>query len=304
MPARVLIADGDLGFAQFLEHALRLDGYEVRIAGDADSARMWAESFEPEVLISEISLPGAEAFGVVEHCLQLNPKLLCAILTDEDVDRHLDAFHTYQIAHVYTKGIPFHSNEFLVRLRQSIVGDIFGFEAFLDEPLQHFDWNLRSPTDIELVTETVINICQLGERDKHLRMVLGEVLTNALFYGARNEKGEDKLDWDRDFELPAETSIQLRLAIDQAHIALSITDPGGRLDRDTLLYWLKRQTPPASGGLPEGILDTHGRGLFITRQLMDRVFFNIEKGVRSECLLLLFKESRPTPYKPLSILEI
>jgi CheY-like chemotaxis protein/anti-sigma regulatory factor (Ser/Thr protein kinase) len=304
MAVKVLIADQDSSFALFLELALRNEGYEVRLAPDSDSAHIWLESFQPDVLITEIQIPGSGGFELIRHAMTQAPDLLCVILTEEDVDRHLSVLHELRIAHVYTKGVPFHSAEFLVRLRQSLEGNIFGLDPFLDEVLEESHWTIRSPADIEDVTRHVAQHCPLGDRNKHLQMVLTEVLTNAVFYGARSEKGEEKLDWDRDFELAEDQAIQMRLAKDQLRIGISVTDPGGKLDRDTVLYWLRRQTPEIDGCLPEGVLDTHGRGLFITRRLMDRVYFNVEKGVRSECVLLLYRDIPTTTYKPLSILEV
>jgi anti-sigma regulatory factor (Ser/Thr protein kinase) len=78
--------------------------------------------------------------------------------------------------------------------------------------------------------------------------------------------------------------------------ALSITDQGGSLTTDGVMYWLERNVTG------EGIFDTGGRGLFLMHCLMDRLLIRIVPKEKTE--LFLFKEYNvPEGRTPLAGLE-
>ncbi len=57
---RVLIVDDDESSAQIMAMILRLDGHEVRLAGSVPSALELIPGYRPEVLLSDIGLPGLD----------------------------------------------------------------------------------------------------------------------------------------------------------------------------------------------------------------------------------------------------
>ena len=56
-------------------------------------------------------------------------------------------------------------------------------------------------------------------------------------------------------------------------------------------------------GLPLGLSDSHGRGLFICREISDSLIFNIEKGRKTEIICFL-RRNGSRFHKSLSIYEI
>ena len=55
---RVLVVEDDDAIAQVLQRSLRMEGYEVRIAGDGTTALDEAHGFLPDLLILDLGLPG------------------------------------------------------------------------------------------------------------------------------------------------------------------------------------------------------------------------------------------------------
>src|SRR3569833_2508482 len=60
--ARVLVVEDDEEIAQVLQRSLRLEGYEVRIAGAGESALAQSSAFNPDLVILDLGLPSLVGF--------------------------------------------------------------------------------------------------------------------------------------------------------------------------------------------------------------------------------------------------
>src|SRR5262249_38706205 len=76
---RVLVVDDNVDAATTLAEAVRLDGHDVRVSHDGPSALKDAESFEPEVVLLDIGLPGMDGYEVVGK-LRRMPRLERALI--------------------------------------------------------------------------------------------------------------------------------------------------------------------------------------------------------------------------------
>src|SRR3954449_7178853 len=61
---RVLVVEDDSEIAQVLQRSLRLDGYDVRIAGDGEAALDQAAAYHPDLVILDLGLPKLDGIGV------------------------------------------------------------------------------------------------------------------------------------------------------------------------------------------------------------------------------------------------
>jgi CheY-like chemotaxis protein len=67
----VLVVDDNVDAALTLSEAVRLDGHEVRVAHEGQSALEQAASFAPEVVLLDIGLPGLDGYQVVRRMREL-----------------------------------------------------------------------------------------------------------------------------------------------------------------------------------------------------------------------------------------
>jgi hypothetical protein len=81
-------------------------------------------------------------------------------------------------------------------------------------------------------------------------------------------------------------------------------DQKGLLSKKDVLFWFERNTTKGDDGLSVGILDDHGKGLFITRESIDRFIVNIKRKSKTEIVMLNYKEGLYDGYRPLWIQEI
>jgi DNA-binding response OmpR family regulator len=66
-PPRVLVVEDDGDIAQALQRSLRLEGYEVRLAGDGVVALEQADAFAPDLVVLDLGLPRMDGVDVARQ---------------------------------------------------------------------------------------------------------------------------------------------------------------------------------------------------------------------------------------------
>ena len=80
---RVLIVEDDEDIAQALQRSLRMEGYEVRAAGDGRAALEQGRVFAPDLVILDLGLPGIDGLEVARS-LRADDDVPILILTARD----------------------------------------------------------------------------------------------------------------------------------------------------------------------------------------------------------------------------
>lgn len=80
-PGRVLIVDDEEVIASTLREFLQGEGYEVATARDLSSALAQVEALEPEIVLCDVQLPGADGITVLNRVLQIRPETLFIMIT-------------------------------------------------------------------------------------------------------------------------------------------------------------------------------------------------------------------------------
>ena len=73
--------DDEEVIASTLREFLQGEGFEVATAGDLASALAQVEAFEPEIVLCDVQLPGADGITVLNRTLQLRPETLFIMIT-------------------------------------------------------------------------------------------------------------------------------------------------------------------------------------------------------------------------------
>ncbi len=300
----VLIVDDDATIRGMIAEALAQFGWRVETAGDGVEALERLAVGPCDIVLSDINMPRMGGFELFQRMGSGYPKVKRVLMTAYNLDDYVRMARDYDIGNVITKTAPLDFKEMREILSALLHNAIFGLDRYMLETRSRREFLLRTPGQIDEIAETISTEYSDEAARKRFKVVLFELMTNALFYGARNEQGDSKHEWVRDFRLAEEESVAITACSDAEKIGVSVLDRGGKLDKRTVLYWLDRQTTHAENGLPYGILDYHGRGFFITRKYVDRFLINIEKGKRCEFCVFNYFKAMPSPNKPLLISEI
>src|SRR6185295_14272206 len=66
MSARILLVEDNADLAAGVEYNLKLEGYDVRIAGTGPDALQIAESWTPQLVLLDLMLPGMDGYKVLQ----------------------------------------------------------------------------------------------------------------------------------------------------------------------------------------------------------------------------------------------
>lgn len=90
---QIWVVDDDKSIRWVLEKALEKAGYQVKSFADADAALLALELAEPDVLISDIRMPGMDGIELLTHIREASPELPVIIMTaHSDLDSAVSAY--------------------------------------------------------------------------------------------------------------------------------------------------------------------------------------------------------------------
>jgi DNA-binding response OmpR family regulator len=113
-PPRVLVVEDDESIAQVLQRSLRMEGYDVKLAGDGIAALDVAHGFLPDLVILDLGLPRLDGIEVA-RTLREGDDVPILILTARDaVESRVEGLDVGADDYLIK---PFERQELLARLR-------------------------------------------------------------------------------------------------------------------------------------------------------------------------------------------
>lgn len=257
-----------------------------------------------DLVLSDINMPKMKGFELLHNVHKQYPDIKRVLMTSYNVEDYFDLAMKFNIGNIFVKTVPFNFNELSVVLNNLFTNNIFGPERYMaDDSTQHL-LLVKDSDDLPAVAQKAVSIISEVKNRKKIELVLIELLSNAVYYGARNETPDKKELWNHHFKLSDEDAVQVKILWDSEKYAISVMDKGGKLKKRDVLYWLNRQIRKDKNGLPVGVMDLHGRGFFIARRYIDRLIINIKENKKTEVIIINYFKNLFNGFKPLYINEI
>jgi anti-sigma regulatory factor (Ser/Thr protein kinase) len=177
----------------------------------------------------------------------------------------------------------------------------FGLERYMDPLCKLNQLVVRSSDDIMVAFGTLQKFLHRNkiEHANDLLTAVIEALTNAVYHVAKLPDGSLKYEKGQKIERLEEAEyVYVYFGQDLESIGIAIVDQGGRMTAEEILYWLERNISGA------GLMDTHGRGVYLMHRLVDRVLINIAPGQRTEIIILDYFNRTPNLNKPIYINQL
>src|SRR5919108_997445 len=114
-PVRVLVVEDDEEIAHVLQRSLRLDGYDVKLAGDGVQALEQAHAFLPDLIVLDLGLPRLDGIDVAKRLRDDGDDVPILMLTARDALESRVAGLDVGADDYLVK--PFERQELLARLR-------------------------------------------------------------------------------------------------------------------------------------------------------------------------------------------
>ena len=302
MNEKILLVDDEADFLDVLGEFLSDEGYCITRARNARQALAELVRGPFHLLLSDINMPGMKGFELIRETRLRYPTLKSALITAYDVRDYINMAKNYDIGNIITKTTPFNFEEVRLLVRNIITGDIFGLDKYVKNNVRFA--TVSSSTEIEEVIQTVVGTMPTLRHQRKFRQALNEIIINAVYYGAKQERGDRKDAWPVEVELAPDEEIRVCWGADDEKIGVSVVDQKGLLEKKDVLFWLERNTSKGADGLSVGLLDDHGKGMFITRESIDRFIVNIKRQEKTEIVMLNYKEGLYDGYRPLWIQEL
>jgi CheY-like chemotaxis protein len=297
--SKILVIDDEKLIREMISDYLEKD-YLVKTAENGERALALKDLGSFDLVISDINMPGLPGYEVLKRIKSAFPSIRVVLITAYNVDDYIRMAKEHGICNIISKTVPFNFKELDAVVQGLITEDIFGIEKYMLKDFEILkEYAIKSSSDAKDVREDVLNLFLKYVSDTgELRLVLDEIVTNALYHSIRNEEGMEKYKEFAHIKLQKEEYIYIKCALDKEKYGVSIVDNQGTLSKETALYKIDRHVKG------EGVLDDNGRGIFMSRIFADRLIINLSPGKKTEAVILNYKEKLYKGYKPLYINEL
>jgi DNA-binding response OmpR family regulator len=111
---RVLVVEDDEEIAQVLQRSLRLEGYDVRIAGDGEAALDQSVAFHPDLVILDLGLPKLDGIEVARRLRSSDDVPILMLTARDALEARVEGLDSGADDYLVK---PFERQELLARLR-------------------------------------------------------------------------------------------------------------------------------------------------------------------------------------------
>ncbi len=312
MKKNVLIADLSQ-YKHVLENNFKEAGYETIFCDSAFDAISKLKAYDIDIVVSEVELPGDNAFELYEYIQENYPYIPAIMITEKDIDTFFEKIFSQGIGNVLHK--PVVKSE-LINLAEKLttMKNIFGLNNYLQPINEIKEIKITRSSQIyrtvELIDKQIEDWGFLIDNKTTLNLVLHEMIINAVYHS--HGYTQEKLD-----RIPVELKkgqfVQIQFCKNKNFYAISITDFNGKLTKKRILesinnvinqHHLIEQAIQKGQDITDLISET-GRGIDLVRRLAGEYYFIIKENYRTEIIMIFSNSSssEDTENSSLKIIE-
>lgn len=295
-----LIREGLIGYLENYHEA----GYDLTLdaAANPAEARLKLAENAYHLVITDINMPGEDGFSLIKFINQQYPATKTAMITAYKVEDYVRTAKKTGVFNIIAKTAPFNFEELSTVVNNLLEpSSAFGIQTYMDPLCKLSQVIIRNSDDIMLAfgaLQEFLERSKISNPNDLLTAVI-EAITNAVYHVAKLPDGSLKYEKGQPIEALDENEyVYIYYGQDLERIGIAIVDQGGRITADEILYWLDRNI---SG---TGLMDTHGRGVYLIHRLVDRVLINIAPGQRTEIIILDYLNQAFSNNKPIYINQL
>jgi DNA-binding response OmpR family regulator len=227
-PVRVLVVEDDEEIAQVLQRSLRLEGYEVKLAGDGVQGLEEAHAFLPDLIVLDLGLPRLDGVDVAKRLREDGDEVPILMLTARDaVETRVEGLDSGADDYLVK---PFAIAELNARLRAVLRREVRGVSSLLTLGAVRLD--------------TARHLAHRGARELRLTLKEFAVLRYLLSRPGHLVSSEELLEhvWDENADPFTQTvrvtvgTLRRKLTVDgEPQLLETVTGRGYRLREETLI---------------------------------------------------------------------
>lgn len=289
-------------------------GYSVESCESAYDAMSKLKAFDFDLIVSEIELPGDNAFDLYNYIQKNYPYIPTIMTTEKNIDSFFEQIFQEGIGNVLCK--PVKKYDILNLSKKMITKEnIFDLKNYMVkiEDLK----KIRLTSSIQIQKAVFIIIAQIQnwgfevQNEVVLNLLLNEMIINAVYHS--HGYTDKKLQGDP-IQLKEDEYVDVFFGKNQTSYGISINDYNGRLSKTRILDSINRviqedrllsEAVESGEGINGITLSETGRGIEMVRKLCSEYYFIIKRDVRTEIILIfdpLFTQDNEN-YSSLKIIE-
>lgn len=296
---KVLIVDDEKAIRMMLLDYLE-NRYSVSVAENAEVALSILAKEKFDLVISDINMPGMNGPMLLREIKTRYPDTKTALITAYNIDDYIRSIKDVSVTNIIPKTVPFNFAELDSIVEGLLTGNIFGLPRYLQSDCQIIsNYCIKSTKEARDIRELIIELFleKFGTAGD-MKLILDEIITNAIYHAPINELGEEKYPEFTDVELAPDEYVYVECGFDNEKYGVAICDRMGHLKKETVLLKIGRQITG------EGLLDDSGRGIHMSRLFADRMIINIDPNKKTEVILMNYFSHKYRGYKPLYVNEL
>ncbi len=309
----VLIVDFSIMKDSLLK-IFRDGGYNVELCESAYDAMKKLKSIDFDLVVSEVELPGDNAFDLYNYIQKTYPYIPTIMTTDRSIDTFFDVIFKEGIGNVLCK--PFRKDEILNLAEKLITKkNIFGLHNYIPGIIETKKIRITGSKQIKKAVALIIQeIERWGftiENKVTMTLILNEMAINAVYH-SHGRTDEKKLRVA--VQLGDDEYVDIFFARSESAYGIAIDDYKGKLSRMKILDSINKvieqnilldRAWETQEDVTDLISET-GRGIDLVRKLAGEYCFIIQKDVRTEILIIidtLYEDDKTCTHSSLKIIE-
>ncbi len=269
-------------------------GCRIEISDSAFNAMSKLKAFDFDLVVSEVELPGDNAFDLYNYIYTHYPYIPMIMITGKDIDTFFDHIFQEGIGNVLCKPI---DKDELTNLASKLIDrkNIFGLQNYMHEIDEVKRIRVTSSKKIKPSIAAVLEQIETWgfkiDNRIVLDLVLNEMIINAVYHshGYTSEKEERK-----QIKLKEGEFVDVFFARNEGIYGIAITDYRGKLSKARILESIHnaiRQSQLIIRAAETGedltdVVSETGRGLDMLRKIAGDYYFIIEKDVRTDVIII------------------
>lgn len=263
-----------------------------------------------DLLITDIRMPVMGGLELIRNLRKTHPDIPFALMTAYNVDDYIHYARRERIWNIIPKTTFLDLRFVGVMVRKLLEREIFGIAHYfprirpvdceldadgipiipggkLEEGVE-YRCIINGITQNNRLNDVLSDLLIQAGAPHNIRQVIEEITSNAIVRAPAPDSDRQAAKNPAIKTITDSQVIRTGVGIIEGHVFISVMDYHGTLDRNEILYRLERQlTIDTKTGLPQGVSDLHGRGLYISREHTDQLIFNIEPGVKTEVIAIV-----------------
>lgn len=294
---RILIADPS-PYKEELAGIYTAAGYTAECCDSAFNAISKLKTYDYDLIVSEVELPGDNAFDLYEYIQKNYPFIPTIMITDKKIDTFFDMIFTRGIGNVLHKPV---QKEELLGLSSKLITreNIFGLNNYLEDMNELKKISIKKSSQItdaiEMMTEQLKKWGFSKKNNVAINLILNEMIINAVYHS--HGFTAEKL-YRKPVVLEKGKFVDLFFGHNNSSFAVSVTDYNGKLTKERILESIHNvikqelliEKAAVTGENIIDLISESGRGIDLLRKLSGEYYFIIKKNTRTD-VIIIFRDS-------------